>query len=146
MKLESPVFKNSESIPSKYTCDGDNVNPPLKISAMPDEAKSLVLIVDDPDAPRGTWVHWLVWNIQPDTKEVNENTVPKGAVEGMTSFGKAGYGGPCPPSGIHRYFFKIYAIDKILDISAKSKMADLEQAINGHVLSSAELMGRYEKL
>jgi hypothetical protein len=145
MKLISPAFDNNQSIPSEYTCDGENINPPLQISEVPTEAQSLVLIVDDPDAPAGTWVHWTVWNIDPQTTEIAKDSVPAGAVEGMTSFGKTGYGGPCPPSGEHRYFFKLYALDKELDLSASSGKDELEQIMPGHVLDSVELIGLYSR-
>jgi len=145
MKIESPVFSNNELIPKKYTCDGEDVNPPLKISEVPEEAKSLVLIVDDPDAPMGTWVHWTVWNIDPKTVEIPENSVPEGAVEGITDFGKPGYGGPCPPSGTHRYFFKLYALDTTLDLDSNAKKTDIEKAMKDHILEKAELVGVYSR-
>ncbi len=143
MKIESPSFRNNEMIPSKYTCDGANVNPPLLISGTPEDAKSLVLIVDDPDAPSKTWVHWVVWNIDPNTKEIPENTIPEGAVEGMTDFGKQGYGGPCPPSGIHHYHFKIYALDITISLDSSASVVDIKEAMQGHILDSAELIGLY---
>ena len=145
MKLESSVFENNGNIPSKYTCDGENVNPPLEISEVPENTKSLVLIVDDPDAPMGTWVHWTVWNISPKTTEISENSVPEGAVEGITDFGKPGYGGPCPPSGTHRYFFKLYALDTTLDLGSSAKAKDIEKAMEGHILDKAELVGLYSR-
>lgn len=139
------VFKNNENIPKKYTCDGENINPPLEISGVPEDAKSLVLIVDDPDAPMGTWVHWTMWNIDPKTEKIEENNVPYGAVEGMTSFKKLGYGGPCPPSGVHHYYFKIYAIDTMLALSNKSDKLEIEKEINGRILDQAELVGLYSR-
>ncbi len=145
MKLESPIFENNGNIPSKYTCDGGNVNPPLEIREVPENAKSLVLIVDDPDAPMGTWVHWTVWNISPKTTEISENSVPEGAVEGITDFGKPGYGGPCPPSGTHRYFFKLYALNTTLDLDSSAKAKDIEKAMEGHILDKAELIGLYSR-
>lgn len=145
MNISSPAFKDNERIPSQYTCDGENVNPPLEISDVPSEAKSLVLIVDDPDAPGKTWVHWVVWNIDPTTTEILENSVPIRAVEGMTDFGKPGYGGPCPPSGTHRYFFKLYALDTLLDISSQATKADVEKAMEGHMLTQATLIGLYSR-
>lgn len=145
MKIESPAFKNNEMIPSKYTCDGEDINPSLRISGIPEEAASLVLVVDDPDAPGKTWVHWTVWNIDPKTSEISENSVPAGAVQGVTDFGVPGYGGPCPPSGTHRYFFKLYALDIVLNLNSSSKVGDIEKAMNGHILDNAELIGLYSR-
>ena len=130
-------------IPTKFTCDGENINPPLRFRDAPKEAKSLVLIMDDPDAPRGTWVHWTMWNIPADTKKIPEHSLPRGGVEGITSFGKAGYGGPCPHSGTHRYFFKLYALDNVLALSAEAAKSDLEKEVERHVISKAELVGLY---
>ncbi|OGC81857.1 MAG: hypothetical protein A2788_01285 [Candidatus Abawacabacteria bacterium RIFCSPHIGHO2_01_FULL_46_8] len=145
MQLTSPAFAHNANIPAQYTCDGYDVNPTLDIADVPDGTQSLALIMDDPDAPRGTWVHWLVWNIDPSTTKLAENTVPAKAVEGMTSFGKPGYGGPCPPSGTHRYFFKLYALDTTLDLHFSADKAALEAAMNGHVLTQAELIGLYAR-
>lgn len=143
MKLTSPVFNNNQNIPKKYTCDGENVNPSLSIYEVPQNTKSLTLIMDDPDAPMGTWVHWTVWNIDPKTTEIAENSVPNNATQGTTSFGKPGYGGPCPPSGTHRYFFKLYALDTTLTIPSSSDKADLEKTMEGHIFEKAELVGLY---
>lgn len=145
MIIESNSFKNNEMIPAKYTCDAENIIPPLTFSGVPEEAKSLVLIVDDPDAPGGTWVHWTVWNIDPETTEIPENSVPGGAVEGTNSWGVPEYGGPCPPSGTHRYFFKLYALDITLDLGTSSTAGDIMNAIEGHILANAELIGLYER-
>jgi hypothetical protein len=145
MEIESPVFKNNKLIPSKYTCDGENVNPPLLIGDVPENAKSLVLIVDDPDASRGTWVHWTVWNIGPHIKEIKENSCPQNAVEGRTDFGRPGYGGPCPPSGTHRYFFKLFALNTTLDIDTSTEAADLEREIEDNILAKAQLVGLYRR-
>jgi len=145
MKISSPAFGTNQTIPLKYTCDGENINPPLQIYDVPVGTKSLVLISDDPDAPMGIWVHWTAWNISPETKEIGENNAPIGAVEGMTSFGDKGYGGPCPPSGTHRYFFKLYALDSILDLPTIAKAADIEKAIKGHILDKTELIGLYKR-
>jgi len=145
MEIESPVFKNNKLIPSKYTCDGENVNPPLLIDDVPENAKSLVLIVDDPDASRGTWVHWTVWNIGPHIKEIKENSCPQNAVEGRTDFGRPGYGGPCPPSGTHRYFFKLFALNTTLDIDTSTEAADLEREIEDNILAKAQLVGLYRR-
>ena len=122
LTVSSPVFKNNGTIPSKYTCDRANVNPLLSIEHIPAGTKSLALIVDDPDAPAGIWVHWVLWNIRPETKELRENSVPKGAQQGMNDFRKHPYSGPCPPSGTHRYVFNLYALDTILTISSDATM------------------------
>ena len=140
--MTSPVFENKGFIPSKYTCDGANVNPPLSIEATPEGTKSLVLIVDDPDAPMGTWDHWVVWNISP-AKKIEENSVP--GTEGLNSFNKHSYGGPCPPSGTHRYFFKVYALDTKLELKTNSRKKDVENAIKGHTLAKGEIVGLYKR-
>lgn len=145
MEITSQAFLNNEKIPSKYTCDGANFSPPLKISNVPQDAKSLILICDDPDAPMGTWTHWLVWNIDPQTSEISENSVSKDAMQGTTSFGNNGYGGPCPPSGTHRYFFKLYALDTILELSSSTQKVDLEMAMEKYILDKAELIGLYQR-
>ena len=143
LMIVSPAFSENEKVPVKFTCDADNINPQLDISGIPQGTASLVLIVDDPDAPGGTWVHWTLWNIDPATTSILENSVPSGAVEGVTDFGVPGYGGPCPPSGTHRYFFKIFALDITLDLDSSSTVTDIESAIQGHVLDSGELIGLY---
>lgn len=146
MKITSSAFQNNESIPSKYTCDGENVSPPLEISDVPAEAKSLALIVDDPDAPlAGGFVHWVVFNIDPTTKEIRENSVPQGATEGMNSAGRTGYTSPCPPSGTHRYFFKLYALDAELALDNSAKREDVEKAMEGKILDQATLVGLYQR-
>ena len=142
MKITSPVFENNKPIPSQYTCDGENVNPPLQFSGVPDNAKSLVLIVDDPDAPMGTWVHWVIFNIPPTVSEIKENSTP-GGIEGVSSFGKQGYGAPCPPSGTHRYFFKLYALDTLLSLSNLADKKTVEDAMENHILSQAEFIVLY---
>lgn len=144
-RLASPAFGPNQEIPAKYTCDGANISPPLEISGVPGKTKSLALIMDDPDAPGGVWVHWTAWNIDPTLAEIPENSLPQGAIEGITSFGKPGYGGPCPPSGTHRYFFKIFALDSALELGPSASRADLEQAMAGHILEKAELMGIYSR-
>lgn len=143
MKIISSAFINNQKIPAKYTCDGQNINPPLKIEEAPEKTKSLVLIIDDPDASGGTWIHWTIWNINPETKEIPEGTVPEGAVEGMTDFGKPGYDGPCPPIGTHRYFFKLYALDNMLNLDPSAKAEDIEKSLAGHILAEAQLIGLY---
>jgi Raf kinase inhibitor-like YbhB/YbcL family protein len=145
LKLSSSAFKRNDSIPSKYTCDGADVNPPLMIENIPLTAKSLSLIVDDPDAPSGNWVHWVVWNIDPTTVEIRENTVPPGALQGINDFRKRDYGGPCPPSGTHRYFFKLYALDMMLNLGPKADKAELEHAMKGHIMAQGELIGLYKR-
>lgn len=145
MKLTSPAFEHNQAIPAKYSCDGNDVNPPLVIADVPAEAKSLVLIVDDPDAPAGTWVHWVVWNIRPDTKKIEESSVPSEAEQGVTSFGEVGWGGPCPPDREHRYFFRLYALDTKLNLPPQANRAQADQAMSGHILDQAELVGRYQR-
>ena len=145
MKITSSVFTHNSKILSKYTCDGENVNPPLQFLDVPKNAKSLVLIVDDPDAPSKTWVHWVVYNIDPKTTKVDENSIPQDSIEGMTDFGKPGYGGPCPPSGVHRYFFKLYALDTILDLPQNATKQMVEQKMQGHIIDQTELIGLYSR-
>jgi len=143
MKISSLSFQNGGSIPTKFSHEGGNANPPLKIEGVPTHAKSLALIVEDPDAPGGLFTHWLVWNIDPKTASVAEHGVPKGSTEGTNGFGEGGYGGPQPPSGTHRYYFKIFALDRMLILPNGAKRSDLEKAMKGHVIAQAELMGRY---
>jgi Raf kinase inhibitor-like YbhB/YbcL family protein len=145
LKITSPAFQNNGNIPGTYTCDGSDINPALMIENCPQGAKSIALVCDDPDAPMGTWVHWVLWNITPNTKEIKENTVPTGAVQGINDFKKHTYGGPCPPSGTHRYFFKVYALDTMLTISPNSTKADLEKAMKGHILTQGQLVGLYKR-
>lgn len=145
MKITSSAFEHTTSIPKKFTCDGENINPPLEFSDVPEGTKALILIVDDPDAPGGTWVHWTVWNISPDAAGIVENSIPSGGIEGVTSFGSSGYGGPCPPSGEHRYFFKLFALDTELDLSTESDKETLEEAMVGYVIDKSELIGLYTR-
>ncbi len=145
LKLSSPAFKDNQMIPQKYTCDGADVNPPLTIGSAPSATKSLVLLVDDPDAPAGVWVHWVLWNVDPKTTEIREDSVPPGAGQGMNDFRKTDYGGPCPPSGTHRYFFKLYALDTLLEPGKGATKATVERAMKGHVIAEAVLMGRYQR-
>ena len=142
LTVTSPVFKDNGRIPTKYTCDGEDVNPPLHIKGLPKGTRSLVLIVDDPDAARGTWDHWIVWNIS-STDTIEENSVP--GVEGVNDFGKHSYGGPCPPSGTHRYFFKVYALDTTLDLPPNSRKRNIESAIEGHTLAQGGIVGLYSR-
>ncbi len=143
ISITSSSFKAGGDIPAKFTCDGTNVSPALQIGGVPNEAKSLVLIVDDPDAPRGLFTHWIIWNIDPKTTRVAENSAPAAGVQGTNDFGKRNYGGPCPPSGTHRYFFKIFALDTKLELKPNARRAELDAAMRGHVLAQGELMGRY---
>jgi hypothetical protein len=144
-QITSPAFQNNGQIPRLYTCDGKDINPALVIAGVPQGTRSLALICDDPDAPVGIWVHWVAWNIDPGVKEIKENTVPSGAVQGVNDFRKHAYGGPCPPSGTHRYFFKVYALDQMLQIGPNSTKADLEKAMKGHVLAEGQLVGLYQR-
>ena len=144
MKISSSAFSEGQPIPAKYTCDGSDTIPPLAFADVPPEARSLALVMDDPDAPGGTYDHWVMWNIPPDTKGVEEGKAPRG-VAGRNSWKKNAYGGPCPPDREHRYFFRIYALDTTLNLPASSNKADLEKAMEGHVLTEAKLMDRYER-
>ncbi|OGH37399.1 MAG: phosphatidylethanolamine-binding protein [Candidatus Levybacteria bacterium RIFCSPLOWO2_01_FULL_38_21] len=144
MKITSSAFKYNSKIPSKYTCDDKNINPPLEFSDIPRETKSLVLIIDDPDAPSKTWVHWVIYNIDPSVTKIEENSVPKGLL-GRTDFGKEGYGGPCPPSGTHRYFFKLYALDTILDAPNGLTKQQVLEKTRDRVIEEAELIGLYKR-
>ena len=145
LNITSPAFKNGEFIPAKFTCDGPDVNPALVIDNVPPAARSLALIMDDPDAPGGMWVHWVVWNIDPKTREIAERSVPAGANQGVTDFRKTSYGGPCPPPGTHRYFFKLYALDTMLNLGPNTTKTALEKAMKGHIIGQGELMGRYKR-
>ena len=151
--LNSPVFKQNDHIPSRYTCEGDDISPPLAWDGVPTDAKSLALIVDDPDAPdpkapKMVWVHWVVYNIPPDTGGLPENAIkarlPEGALLGTNDFKKTAYGGPCPPVGRHRYFYKLYALDVALNLKNATK-SQIERAMQGHVLANTELVGTYQK-
>jgi Raf kinase inhibitor-like YbhB/YbcL family protein len=144
MELTS-VFEDGGRIPEKYTCDGDDVNPPLEINDIPEKTKSMVLIVEDPDASSKIWVHWVVWNIPPGTEVIEEDSSPEGAIQGLNDFGKKGYMGPCPPSGIHRYRFKIYALDKTLSLASLSEKKDVEKAMSSHIISQTVLTGVYSR-
>jgi Raf kinase inhibitor-like YbhB/YbcL family protein len=145
IKITSQAFQNGGNIPTKFSYEGGNNNPPLKIEGTPAKAKSLVLIVDDPDAPGGLFTHWLVWNIDPKTASIAEGSAPKGAIEGTNDFGVGSYGGPEPPSGTHRYYFKIFALDQTLTLPAGAKRHEVDKAMKGHVIAQAQWMGRYSK-
>jgi Raf kinase inhibitor-like YbhB/YbcL family protein len=140
--VHSIAFSDNGHIPPKYTCEGENINPPLEISNIPDSAKTLAIIVEDPDAPHGVFDHWLVWNISPN-EAISEKANP--GISGTNSFGKTGYGGPCPPSGSHRYFFKIYALDAELDLPAGADKKTLRQVMKDHIVAEGELMAHYQK-
>lgn len=147
MKLQSSAFEHNANIPSKYTCDGENINPPLQISDVPDNAASLVLIMDDPDAikPAGkVWDHWIVFNMPVDTTDIEENSQPQG-IAGSNTRENLSYGGPCPPDAEHRYFFKLYALDIELALVEGSSKKEVEKAMEGHVLAYAELIGLYNR-
>lgn len=139
--LKSPAFEHNKKIPKKYTCDGEGINPPLTIEGTPEGTKSFALIFEDPDAVEGMFDHWVVWNISPSTNKIGEDSVP--GTEGLNTARRHGYYPPCPPSGSHRYIFRVYALDTMLDISANSKKKDLEKAMQGHILAKGELIGRY---
>ncbi|MDE2027821.1 MAG: YbhB/YbcL family Raf kinase inhibitor-like protein [Candidatus Omnitrophica bacterium] len=142
MKLTSNKFQHNEMIPAVYTCEGENINPPLSISDLPPQAQSLVLIVDDPDAPGSTFIHWVVYDI-PVTGHIKENSVP--GTTGINDFKRRNYGGPCPPSGVHHYYFKAYALDTKLDLPEGQTKAQIEKAMQGHVLDQDELIGLFSK-
>jgi len=150
MEIKSSAFKEGESIPSKYTCDNIDISPDIEWSKVPNGTKAFALIMDDPDAPSGTYVHWVIYNIPGNQRELQENipateTLDNGIVQGRNDFGKIGYGGPCPPGGTHRYHFKLYALDTQLDAKAGITKKELLKAIDVHVLEEGELMGRYKR-
>jgi len=145
IKVSSSAFGQGEMIPQKFTCDGQNINPEILIDGAPENAKSLALIMDDPDSPSGNFVHWLVWNIKPNTKIINENSAPESAVSGKNSAGKDQYIGPCPGSGTHRYIFRIFALDEIINLPQGASRQELEGAMQNHILDAGELMGRYQR-
>lgn len=145
MKMTSPEFEDNTFIPFRYTCEGDNINPPLRIEDIPEGAKSLALLVDDPDAPVGIWDHWVVWNIDPSISVIKEGFLPEGAMKGLNSSKQREYVGPCPPSGTHRYYFKLYALDAVLNLGHDSRKEDVERAMEGHVLDWVSLVGLYKR-
>ena len=142
LQVISTVFSHKGHIPPEYTCEGKNINPPLIVKNFPENTKTLALIVEDPDAPNGTFDHWLVWNIQPNEAIAERSNA---GINGTNSFGKTGYGGPCPPSGVHRYFFKVFALNAELNLKAGAGKNELLNAMNGHVLATGEIMGLYQK-
>jgi Raf kinase inhibitor-like YbhB/YbcL family protein len=148
MQISSSAFADNDLIPDVYTCKGEDINPPLDIGGVPTGTESLVLIVDDPDAPDPAaptvvWEHWVMWNIPADTSRIEAGSVPSGAVQGTNSWGRTDYGGPCPPTGTHRYFFKVFALDTTLALGTTAIKADVEAAMQGHVLEQTELIGLY---
>lgn len=150
IELRSSAFRNSEMIPAEYTCDGADISPSLEWTGVPAGTKSLVLISDDPDAPAGDWVHWVLYDLPPGLTGLAPgipaaDRIPGGGVQGRTDFGKVGYGGPCPPGGIHRYFFKLYALNTVLNLAPGATKKQVEKTMQGHVLASGELMGRYQR-
>lgn len=149
LSITSTTFENNSDMPAKYTCQGADTSPPLTISGVPKNAESLVLVMDDPDAPdpaapRMVWDHWVVFNIPPNTQEIAEGSAPEG-MAGLNSWARHDYGGPCPPIGKHRYFFKLYALDTTLDLDANANKAAVMAAMKGHIIEQAELIGLYKK-
>jgi Raf kinase inhibitor-like YbhB/YbcL family protein len=150
IKITSSVFEDGGLIPAKYTCDGADMSPALRWDVVPEGTKSIALICDDPDAPMGTFVHWVIFGLPAETRELTENipsdeTLPNGAKQGTSDFGRIGYGGPCPPSGTHRYFFKIYALDTEVDLAAGASKRELVKAMEGHILGQGQLIGKYKR-
>lgn len=150
MQITSSAFQEGELIPAKYTCDGENISPPLAWRDAPKNTKTFALIVHDPDAPVGDWVHWVVYHIPGAVAELSERasateSLPNGAMQGRNDFKKIGYGGPCPPSGTHRYYFRLYALDATLPLHAGATRQDLERAMRGHIVAEAALMGKYRR-
>ena len=145
MKITSPIFKDGEKIPKDYTRDGADKSPPLHLEEVPQYAKSLALIMEDPDAPSGTFNHWLLFNVDPKIHDIHEDSPPVMATQGKNDWGEVQYGGPKPPSGEHRYFFKAFALDSVLPLARGAAREELEKAMKGHVLDQAALMGRYAR-
>lgn len=143
MHLTSVAFDNNEEIPVEYTCEGEGISPPLSIAEVPPETRSLALIVDDPDAPSGTFTHWTVWNINPETEDIDEGEVPPGAKQGLNSAGGTGYVPPCPPIGVHHYLFNLYALDAVPDLPPTADKTELDEAMEGHIITQAQLTGLY---
>jgi len=150
IKITSSAFNEGGMIPEKYTCDGEDISPPLEWTGVPEETKSLALISDDPDAPMGTWVHWVIFNIPANVSKLNENipsqeVLADGVKQGKNDFNKIGYGGPCPPGGTHRYYFKLYALDTNLDSDPGITKEELLKTMEGHILAQGQLMGKYSR-
>lgn len=152
MELKSRAFSQGRAIPSKYTCDGKDVSPPLTLTKPPSGTKSFTLIVDDPDAPMGTWIHWVIYNLPPTTRRLPEAfptderlSLSDGTIQGKSDFGRTAYGGPCPPDGTHRYFFRLFALDTVLSLPSASTAKEVKAAMEGHILETAQLMGTYRR-
>jgi len=150
IKVKSPVFDEGEPIPTRYTCSGVDVSPPLSWTLLPENTVSIAIICEDPDAPGGLWTHWVIFNLPGDTAGLEEHIMGReildnGAVQGMNDFGRVGYGGPCPPGGTHRYFYKVYALDMELDLTPRSSRAELLEAMEGHILDQGQIMGYYTR-
>lgn len=145
MKITSSAFGNNEFIPQRFTCDGENLNPKIIIEDIPKESESLALIMEDPDAPAGSWTHWVLWNIPPEIDIIDEGIIPEEATEGVNSSGSQNYQGPCPPTGTHRYVFRIYALRERLELSADSEKDDLIIAMEGLIIETAEIIGLYSR-
>ncbi len=143
LNVTSSAFGDKKFIPSRYSCDGENINPPLNIGNIPEKTRSLAMVIDDPDAPLRTWVHWVIWNIPPSGK-IQERSAP--GIQGLNDFGENHYGGPCPPSGTHRYFFKVYALDAVLELDPSARKEDLEKAMSEHIIAFGELTGLYKRI
>jgi Raf kinase inhibitor-like YbhB/YbcL family protein len=151
LKVSSSAFKEGQTIPVRHTCDGEDISPPLKWDLVPEGTRSLALITDDPDAPVGTWVHWVLYNLPASVTELSEKVptdeaIPNGGRQGLNDFGRIGFGGPCPPRGsVHRYFFKLYALDTDLSLKPRATKKDLTEAMTGHILGEGQLMGIYKR-
>jgi Raf kinase inhibitor-like YbhB/YbcL family protein len=150
LDVRSSAFKEGGAMPARYTCEGLDISPPLTWSSVPNGTRSSALIVDDPDAPRGAFVHWVIYNLPPDTQRLpgdvpNQRTLPSGALQGMNGAGSIGYTGPCPPNGTHRYFFKVYALDTELDLGARATKEEVVSAMEGHDLAEGRLLGTYQR-
>ena len=146
MRIMSSAFSDGDRVPSKYTCDGDDVNPELHFSDVPEETVSLAIVIDDPESPSGNWLHWAVWNIDPHLRVIAEDSLPKGAIEGETDFSEIGYGGPCPSYGEHEYRFMVFALDRVIDLPRGTQRHVLERALEGHILASATMKAKYQRI
>lgn len=150
IKVKSAVFDEGEPIPTRYTCSGVDVSPPLNWGPLPENTVSIAIICEDPDAPGGLWTHWVIFNLPADVENLTEHVMGRenldnGAIQGLNDFGRVGYGGPCPPSGTHRYFYKVYALDVKLDLPARSTRKELLEAMDGHILDQGQIMGYYTR-